>query len=245
MALLYGIHSVQEALQATENRIERICVERGARGSRIQKIIETARARHITISFEDRSWLDKKAAGNRHQGVLCYLAEGPTFTVSDVLEKAHRPGLLLILDGIEDPHNLGAILRSAEVAGADGILLPKRRSAGISPGVAKASAGAIAHIKVARGSNTSRMIASVKEHGYWVAGLDAESATPIWQVDLTGPIALVMGNEQKGLHSLVKKRCDFLMSIPVHGDVSSYNVSVSAGIALYECLRQRATLREQ
>ena len=114
---------------------------------------------------------------------------------------------------------------------------------GISPAAVKASAGAVAHVKLARGSNTSQLIGTVKEHGYWVAGLDAGSSTPIWQVDLTGPIALVLGNEQKGLHSLVKKRCDLLVSIPVRGDVTSYNVSVSAGIALYECLRQRATLR--
>jgi len=241
MAILYGIHSVHEALQATEDRVERICVEKGARSPRIQTIIQTARECRIPLSFEERAWLDRRAAGNRHQGVICYLAESTTFSVSDVLEGASRPGLLLILDGIEDPHNLGAILRSAEVSGADGILLPKRRSAGISAAVVKASAGAAAHVKVARGSNTSQLIELVKEQGFWVAGLDAESSTPIWRADFSVPIALVLGNEQKGLHGLVRKRCDYLISIPVLGDVSSYNVSVSAGIALYEVLRQRAT----
>ena len=239
MAILYGINPVAEALKADAGRIERICIERGQKNHRIQEIIDLGRESGVALAFEDRGWLDRKAEGARHQGVLCYVSEMPTAGVEEILAQAKTPGLVLLLDGIEDPHNLGAILRSAEVAGADGVFIPQRRSVGLSGAAVKASAGAASHIKVTRIGNAAQLIERLKESGYWVAGLDVDARRPIWEADFTVPTALVLGGEGSGLHRLVKEKCDFLVSIPVRGKVSSHNVSVAAGIALYEILRQR------
>jgi 23S rRNA (guanosine2251-2'-O)-methyltransferase len=240
MSILYGIHAIHEALKASPAKIERICVERGQKNSRLQEIVELARQSHIRISFEERSWLDRKSGGERHQGILCYMAEFATFEAEDIVARAKSPGLIVVLDGIEDPHNLGAILRSAEAAAADGVFVPQHRSAGLTASVVKASAGAVSHAKVARIKNVAQALEFLKEGGYWVAGLDGASDLPIWKADLTVPTALVMGNEGSGLHRLVKEKCDFLVSLPIRGNVGSYNVSVAAGIALYEVLRQRS-----
>ncbi len=239
MSVLYGINPVAEALRANPEKIERICVERGQKNPRVQEIVDLARQNHVRIAFEDKSWLDRKAQGLRHQGVLCYAAEMATLAPEDILDQAKSPGLLVVLDGIEDPHNLGAILRSAEGAGADGVFLPLHRSANLSGTVVKSSAGAASHVKLARIPNLAQLLDLIKKKGFWVAGLAAEASQPIWEVDLTVPIALVMGNEGAGLHRLVKQKCDFLVSLPIRGNVGSYNVSVAAGIALYEVLRQR------
>jgi len=239
MAVLYGIHSVEEALKSDASRIERICVLRGQKNPRIQKLVDLGRNQSVQISFEDKSWLDRKAEGQRHQGILCYVSEMPTLAVEDLIVRACSPGLIIILDGIEDPHNLGAILRSAEVSGADGVILPRRRTAGLSATAVKSSAGAATHIKVARAANTVAAIDLLKKNGYWILGLAAEAAKPLWEADLRSPIALVLGNEGSGLHRLVKEKCDFLFAVPVRGQVSSHNVSVAAGISLYEVLRQR------
>jgi 23S rRNA (guanosine2251-2'-O)-methyltransferase len=240
MSIIYGINPVAEALRANPEEIERICIERGQKNPRIQEIIELARQKHVRFSFEEKSWLDRKSQGERHQGVLCYAAEMIIHDAEDILDQAKSPGLMVILDGIEDPHNLGAIIRSAEAAGADGIFLPQHRSANLSPAVIKASAGAASHIRLARITNVAQLVELMKKKGFWVAGLDADSDQPIWKADLTVPIALVMGSEGSGLHRLVKQKCDFLVSLPIHGNVGSYNVSVAAGIALYEVLRQRS-----
>ncbi len=240
MSVLHGINAVAEAVKAAPERIERICVERGQRNPRIQEIVDLARQSHIRISFEERSWMDRKSEGARHQGILCFAAEMATLDADDVLRQAKSPGLLVLLDGVEDPQNLGAVLRSAEAAGADGVFLPQHRSAALSATVVKASAGAASRVKIARVPNLVRLIESVKEGGYWVAGLDAAGAAPLWDIDLTVPVALVLGSEGSGMHRLVRERCDFVASLPIRGAVSSYNVSVSAGMALYEVLRQRA-----
>jgi 23S rRNA (guanosine2251-2'-O)-methyltransferase len=239
MAVLYGIHAVLEELRADPERIERVCVEKGNKNARIREIVDMARSRRVRVSIEDRAWMDRKAAGARHQGALCYTAEISIFDTEEILTQAKSPGLLVILDGVEDPHNVGAVLRSAEAAGADGVLLPQRRSSSLSATVVKASAGAAAHVKVARISNTANTIDSLKKKGFWIAGLDASSSMPVWEADLTVPLVLVLGNEGYGLHSLVRQKCDFLLSLPISGNVGSYNVSVAAGIALYEVLRQR------
>jgi 23S rRNA (guanosine2251-2'-O)-methyltransferase len=239
MSILHGINAVAEAIKAAPGKIERICVERGQKNPRIQEIIELARQSHIRISFEEKSWLDRKAEGARHQGVLCFAAEMTTLDTEEILERAKSPGLLVILDGIEDPHNLGAILRSAEAAGTDGVFLPQHRSAALSAAVVTASAGAASHIKLARVPNIAQLIESLKKRGYWVTGLDADGSASLWEIDLTVPTALILGSEGSGLHRLVKEKCDFVVSLPIRGAVSSYNVSVSAGIALYEALRQR------
>jgi 23S rRNA (guanosine2251-2'-O)-methyltransferase len=239
MSILYGINPVIEALRANPEKIERICVERGQKNPRIQEIIDLARQHHVRFSFEDKSWLDRKAEGVRHQGILCYSAEMTTFAPEDILDQTKSPGLVVVLDSIEDPHNLGAILRSAEGAGADGVFLPQHRSANLSATVVKSSAGAASHVKLARIPNLAQLLDLIKKRGFWVVGLAAEASQSIWEVDLTVPIALVLGNEGAGLHRLVKEKCDFLASLPIRGNVGSYNVSVAAGIALYEVLRQR------
>lgn len=245
MALLLGIHAVAEALKANPEKIERICVEKGNRNARLREITDMARRSHVRVSLEEKAWMDRKAEGARHQGVLCYAAEISTFDIEDILAQSKSPGLLVVLDGIEDPHNTGAILRSAEAADVDGVLLPRRRSSSLNATVVKSSAGAASHVKVARVSNTAGAIVHLKENGFWVAGLDASSSKSIWKEDLTVPLALVLGSEGKGLHSLVRQKCDFLLSLPIKGNVGSYNVSVAAGIALYEVLRQRAVVSGQ
>jgi len=240
MSVLYGIHAVTEALKSDSGKMERICVQRGQKNPRVQEIIELGRRKNLRISFEEKTWLDRKAGGQRHQGVLCYMEELPAANVEEILDAAPSPGLLVVLDGIEDPHNLGAILRSAEVSGAGGVLLPQRRSAGLSASAMKASAGAASHIRVGRVANIARLIDLLKQRGYWIVGLAAESGHPIWETDLSSPTALVLGNEGKGLHRLVREKCDFLVSIPIRGSLQSHNVSVAAGIALYEAVRQRS-----
>jgi len=238
MSLICGINAVLEALDA--GRVERVCVERGQKNPRIREIVALSREKNVPVSIEERAWLDRKAAGKRHQGVICYSSEMPVLSVGEILAQAASPGLLLVLDGVEDPHNLGAILRSAEVAGADGVFVPQRRSAPLNAAAVRASAGAASHLKVARCGSAARLIEQLKEAGYWIAGFDADLGRPLWEFDFTVPAALVLGSEGSGLHRLVKEKCDFLASIPVRGKVSSYNVSVAAGIALYEVLRQRS-----
>lgn len=241
MSIAYGINAVLEALNA--GRVEKICVERGQMNSRLREIINLCRRKNVPVSSEEKAWLDRKSGGERHQGVVCYIAEMPVFNVEEILAQAGTPGLLLVLDGIEDPHNLGAILRSAEVAGADGVFIPQRRSAPLSAATVKTSAGAAAHLKVARSANTAQLIDRLKEAGYWITGFDAESSRLLWEIDLRAPTALVLGSEGSGMHRLVKEKCDFLASIPMRGKVNSYNVSVAAGIALYEVLRQRRAVQ--
>jgi 23S rRNA (guanosine2251-2'-O)-methyltransferase len=243
MALLCGIHPVLEALKAEGSRMERLCVERGNRNPRLQEIVGLARERGVPVSFEEKPWMERKAEGTRHQGVLCYMAEIVLHDAEKLVETASSPGLLLILDGIEDPQNLGGILRSAEVAGADGVFLPRWRSAGISPAVVKASAGAAAHVRIARSANLRQLLDMVTSKGYWVVGLDARGERALWEVDLTPPTALVVGSEGGGIRRLVKESCDIRASIPVRGKVSSLNAGVAAGIALYECIRQRQMKR--
>jgi 23S rRNA (guanosine2251-2'-O)-methyltransferase len=238
MALLYGINSVIEALRA--GGLEKVCIERGLDTPRIREILSLCRQKHIPVSREERAWLDRKTGGARHQGVLCHVSELPVHAVEDIVSEAKSPGLLIVLDGIEDPRNLGAILRSAEVTGADGVFLPERRSAPLSALTVKTSAGAVSHLKIARCVNTARLLEQLKAAGYWITGLDSETGRPLWELDFSGPTVLVIGSEGAGLHRLVKEKCDFLVMIPMRGKVSSFNASVAAGIALYEVLRQRS-----
>jgi 23S rRNA (guanosine2251-2'-O)-methyltransferase len=240
MSVFYGINPAAEALKAHPQTIERICIERGQKNPRVQEIIDLARRNHVRVSFEEKSWMDRKSQGERHQGVLCYVAEMAIYAPEDILEQAKSPGLLVVLDGIEDPHNLGAILRSAEAAGADGVFLPQHRSSNLSATVVKASAGAVSHVRLARSPNIAQLIDLLKKKGFWVTGLDAGGGQSIWEADFSVSTALVLGNEGSGLHRLVREKCDFLVSLPIRGRVGSYNVSVAAGMALYEVMRQRS-----
>lgn len=235
---LAGIHAVEEALVAGRP-IDRILVARAQRGERIQKIVELARSRGVPVRFEERTQLDRAAGSEHHQGVIAFAASRAAIEMEDLLADARASGLLVLLDGVEDPHNLGAIVRTALAAGANGIVIPERRSAGLTDTVARVSAGALAHLPVARVKNLARALEQLKEANFWVVGLDEHAEKNYTAVDYTGRIAIVMGSEGRGLHELVRKRCDFVVSIPTSGPVGSLNVSVAAGIVLFEVVRQR------
>ncbi|MCL6481286.1 MAG: 23S rRNA (guanosine(2251)-2'-O)-methyltransferase RlmB [Firmicutes bacterium] len=239
MHILTGIHSVREALRAGRP-LDRILIARGRHGKRLEEIVRLARERGVPVRFEDRVQLDRTAGTPQHQGAVALLAARPTVALEDLLRRQPQSGLLVLLDGVEDPNNLGAIIRSALAAGADGIVVPERRSAGLTDAVARASAGALEHLPVARVKNLARTLEALKQAGYWLVGLDERAEKPYTAVDLTARVGLVLGSEGKGLHELVRQRCDFLVSIPTSGPVRSLNVSVAAGVVLFEAVRQRS-----
>lgn len=246
MNSLAGIHAVEEALAASRP-LDRILIARGQHGGRIQKIIELAKVKGIPVRFEDRVQLDRAAGGERHQGVVGIAASRTTVDIEDLLsvdgktgEQAASPEqLLVLLDGIEDPHNLGAIARTALAAGADGVVIPERRAAGLTETVERVSAGALAHLPVVRVKNLARVMEQLKEAGFWLVGLDEHAPKLYSDIDYKGRVAIVMGSEGTGLHELIRKNCDFLVSIPTTGPVRSLNVSVAAGVVLFEAVRQR------
>jgi len=239
---LAGIHAVREALEAGR-AIERIVIARGRHGERIEEIVQLARARGIPVRFEERAQVDRLADTREHQGVLALAAAKQAVSLEDLLTKSARQdtkkGLLVLLDGVEDPQNLGAVVRTALAAGADGVVIPERRAAGLTESVSRASAGALAHLPVARVSNLAQAMEELKGAGYWLIGLEERAEKAYTEADLTGPTGIVLGGEGKGLHELVRKRCDFLVSIPTIGPVRSLNVSVAAGVVLFEAVRQR------
>jgi 23S rRNA (guanosine2251-2'-O)-methyltransferase len=235
---LAGIHAVEEALVAGRP-LNRILVARGQRGGRIQRILDLARERGVPVRFEERTQLDHAAGSEHHQGVVAFAASRAAVELEDLLAKGDARQLLMLLDGVEDPHNLGAIVRTALAAGAAGIVIPERRSAGLTDTVARVSAGALAHLPVARVKNLARALEQLKEASFWIVGLDEHAEKSYTEVDYRGRIAIVMGSEGAGLHELVRKRCDFVVSIPTSGPVGSLNVSVAAGIVLFEAVRQR------
>ena len=249
MDRLTGFHSVHEALESGRP-LERVVVARGRHGDRIEEIVTLARERGVPVRFEDRAHVDRLAGTPQHQGVVALAAARQSIGLEELLrlqkssanaEGKLRPGLIVLLDGIEDPHNLGAVVRSALAAGADGVVLPERRASGLNATAARAAAGALEHLPVARVVNIARAMEDLKEAGFWLVGLDERAEKTYTQVDLTGSIGLVLGGEGAGLHDLVRKRCDFLVSIPTTGPVRSLNVSVAAGIVLFEAVRQRRT----
>jgi 23S rRNA (guanosine2251-2'-O)-methyltransferase len=240
---LIGIHAVREAL-AAGRALERVIVAQGRHGERVQEIVELARSRDIPVRFEDRARLDRLAETSHHQGIVALAAAKQALSLQDLLAKAPQPALLVLLDGVEDPRNLGAIVRTALAAGAGGIVIPERRAAGLTETVTQTSAGALEHLPVARVKNLAAAMEDLKEAGLWLVGLDERGEKLYTAVDYTGPVALVVGGEGRGLHELVRKLCDFLVAIPTVGPVRSLNVSVAAGVVLFEAVRQRAARRE-
>jgi len=242
MNKLLGIHAVKEALEAGR-ALERVVIARGKGGDRVQEIVDLARSRKVAVRFEERAQLDRLAGNDRHQGVIALAGVKRVETLEGLIEatagKVSR--LVVLLDGVEDPHNLGAVIRSALAAGADGVVIPERRAAGLTEVVSRASAGALEHLSVARVGNLVRAMEELKEAGYWLVGLDERAEKSYTEVDFTGAVGIVMGGEGKGLHELTRKRCDFLVSIPTTGPVRSLNVSVAAGVVLFEAVRQRKT----
>ena len=251
MSLLVGIHPVREALRAGIP-LNRVVVAKGAKGPRIDELFELCRERKIPVRFEARDVLDRAAHGAPHQNVVAHGAAERHATLEETMA---TNGLHVVLDGVEDPHNLGAIVRTAHAAGAAAIVIPERRAAGLTETVARAAAGALAYLPVVRVVNTGRALEELKEHGYWIYGLDESGAEAYDRVEFTKPSALVLGAEGKGLHEHVAKKCDFLVRIPMAGEsnsgkasfgrspgVASLNVSVAAGIVLFEWKRRQSKL---
>lgn len=239
MNLICGINPVIEALGAGSRHFERLLVAKGVRNRRVGEAMRRASGLGIPLRFEARETLDRMAGGVSHQGLIAVVSAKETQSLETILGTARAPGLFLVLDGVEDPRNLGAILRTAEAAGVDGVLLPERHSAGLTETVAKASAGGLEHVKLARVGNVVQALAALKSRGVWVVGFDASGSERWDRVDYSGPVALVLGGEGRGIRRLVREHCDHLASLPLFGHVGSLNVSVAAGIALYEVIRQR------
>ena len=235
MAILSGIHPVAEALRA-KHSLERLLVAQGAGGPRLQEIIDLARRASIPVRFEPRAALDRMAGTSAHQGVV---AMGAAQRYAD-LDAVAPCEMLVVLDGVEDPHNLGAIIRTAHAAGAGAVVIPERRAAGVTDVVAKAAAGALEHLPVVRVTNINRALEEIKRRGFWIYGLDERGTEAYDQVEYASPAAVVLGGEGKGLHEQVRKHCDALVRIPVAGRISSLNVSVAAGVMLFEWRRRRA-----
>jgi 23S rRNA (guanosine2251-2'-O)-methyltransferase len=244
--LLYGVNPLLEALRAGERIPAEIVVAEGARDERLRELIELARTRNVTVKRAPRASIDRAVGNTHHQGVMARVAAARYADVDDLVSSiATRVGsesepLVVVLDGVEDPRNLGAILRTSECAGVDGVFVPERRAAGLTDTVAKAAAGAVEHVPIARVTNLSRLIEQLKERNVWVVGTAADASMSYTEWDWTRPSAVVLGGEGAGLHRLVSEHCDVLVSIPVRGRIQSLNVSVAAGIVLYEALRQRS-----
>lgn len=240
MNFIYGINSVGEALKARGRAFEWVGVAKERHDLRLQRLIEECRKQSVPVRFLQRAELDQLAGNNSHQGVVAVTSTKQYNDLDDVIEgKRGEHSLIVVLDGVEDPHNLGAILRTADAAGADGAIIPERRAAGITGTVAKASAGASAHLPVAKVTNIARTLEDLKAKNIWTVGLDERAPQRYDQLDYKMDCAIVLGGEGKGLHDLVKRKCDFLVSIPTFGMVSSLNVSVAGGVVLYEAVRQR------
>jgi 23S rRNA (guanosine2251-2'-O)-methyltransferase len=236
MSLLSGIHPVREALRAGLP-LDRVIIAKGMSSARLQELVEICRQRGIPVRFEPKEHLDRNAAGAQHQGVIAY---GSASRFSTIEETAADGGLHVVLDGIEDPHNLGAIIRTAHAAGAAAVVIPERRAAGLTDTVSRAAAGALAHVPVVRVANINRALEQLKKIGYWIYGLDESGPLDYSQTSYAAPTAFVIGAEGQGLHEQTSKHCDFLVRIPMPaGGVASLNASVAAGVVLFEWRRSQ------
>jgi 23S rRNA (guanosine2251-2'-O)-methyltransferase len=236
---IYGINPVAEALGSGSCHIREIWVAHGRGLKGLEDIIGVAESKGISMKTLERSQLDSLTKNASHQGVVGFIDQFFYADLDEVLQRDEGDPFLLILDGIEDPRNLGALIRTADACGAWGVIIPKDRAAGITPAVAKSSAGAVFHIPLVRVTNIASTISKIKERGIWVAGTAAEAPTEIYDHDLAIPLAVVIGGEGRGIRPLVKRECDLLASIPMKGTVNSLNASVAGAIILYEILRQR------
>ncbi len=235
MAILIGIHPVREAL-AAGRALDRVLIAKGAGGPRIQEIVDLCRLHKVALRFEGREALDKATGGGgKHQGVVAFGAEKQY----SALDAVTQSKLLVALDGVEDPHNLGAILRSAGAVGAGAVIIPERRAVGVTETVAKAAAGALEHVPVVRVVNLSQAFKALKEEGYWIYGLDERGDREYTDADYAEKCVIVMGAEGHGLHDKIRDACDFLLRIPMEGAVPSLNVSVATGVVLFDWKRQQ------
>ena len=236
-----GRNSVIELLESKKD-INKIFVTKGEKHGSINKILAMARERNVIIVLKDKRQMEQMAQTPNYQGVIAIVPPFEYCEIEDILEDAKNKNedpFVLILDGIEDPHNLGSIIRTAETAGIHGVIIPKRRAASVNSTVSKVSAGAVEHMKIARVTNISDSIQKLKDNGLWICGTDIDAKNYYYNQDLKGPLGIVIGNEGQGMSEKVKKNCDFLVKIPMKGKVTSLNASVSTGIVVYEAVKQR------
>jgi 23S rRNA (guanosine2251-2'-O)-methyltransferase len=234
VSVIAGVHPVREALRAGRT-LDRVVVAKGAGGAKVQEIVALCKQQGIPVRFEPREAIERASHGAVHQGIIAY---GPDKAFTSEADLLTRSRCLVILDGVEDPHNLGAIIRTAHAAGADAIMIPDRRAAGITETVTKASAGAIEHLPVVKIGNVRQELERLKEQRFWIYGLDERGSVDYDQVEYAAPTVFVLGGEGKGLHEHVRKQCDFLVRIPMAGAIASLNVSVAAGIVLFDWRRK-------
>jgi 23S rRNA (guanosine2251-2'-O)-methyltransferase len=239
VSIIYGINPVLEALRA--GRVSAVRVT-DRHNDRLKALLALAASSHVAVQTVTADVLARESRGGVHQGVVADLEERREYSVEDLVRGAAAIPFVVVLDSIEDPHNVGAILRTADAVGADGVVIQSRRAAALGGAAAKASAGAVAHVRVAEVVNVARAIDELKDLGIWTVGLAGEASSRYDEIDVTGPIAIVLGAEGTGLRRLVRDKCDFLAAIPMRGHVGSLNVSVAAGVMLFEVVRQR---REQ
>jgi len=245
MDVLYGLHPVEEAIRAGVRQIDHVSVARereARRDPRFETVLELCRQAGIRVSAEPRDQLTRHTKTDQHQGIVAFLRERKFLALEDLIDAPPRHAgahFFLALDGVEDPHNLGALLRSADGAGIDGVIVPDRRSAPLSAVVAKSSAGASEHARIARVTNITRSLEAMKKRNIWIVGLDERGTPDYMDFDFRQDCCLVLGSEGSGLHELVKRTCDHLLRIPMAGSVSSLNVSVAGAVVMYEAMRQR------
>lgn len=239
--LVFGRNSVMEVLNSSRT-INKLFIQKGANHGSINKILDLARKKRVVISEVNKGKLDEMAEGQNHQGVIIVTSPYEYCEIDDILkvaeEKNENP-FIIIADGIEDPHNLGAMIRTAECMGVHGIIIPKRRAVQVTDTVAKVAAGALEYMKIARVNNINDSIEELKEKGVWIVGTDASGKDFLTDIDMKGSIAVVIGSEGEGMASLTRKRCDFLAKIPMKGKITSLNASVTCGMVIYEVARQR------
>ena len=245
MDVLYGLHPVEEAIRAGVRQVDHVSVARereARRDPRLESVLELCRAANIRVSTEPRELLTRHAKTDMHQGIVAFLQERRFLALEDLLRAPAGPSgfrFFLALDGVEDPHNFGALLRSADGAGVDGVIVPERRSAPLSAIAAKASAGASEHVRLAQVVTITRALETMKKHNVWIVGLDERGTPDYTEFDFRQDCCLVLGSEGAGLHDLVKRTCDHLLRIPMAGSVSSLNVSVAGAVVMYEAMRQK------
>ncbi|MDE6505064.1 MAG: 23S rRNA (guanosine(2251)-2'-O)-methyltransferase RlmB [Clostridia bacterium] len=231
-----GRNAVFELLK-TEKNIDKLLIERNPQGS-LNKIFAEARKRGVRVQFVDRKVLDKESTEGRHQGVIAFSTDYEYARLSDILSQSNGNGLVVLCDGIEDVHNLGSIIRVAECAGANGVIIPANKSASVTEAVIRISAGAAEHMKVAKVNSLTQTVEELKKAGYWLYALEADG-DDIYKADLSGNVALVIGGEDSGVRRLIREKCDYTLALPLHGKVNSLNASVALGIAVYEVIRRR------
>lgn len=242
-AIVFGLHAVRTLLQQRPEKALLLILQKGREDARVNELLKLAQAANIRVDWRDARELDKRASGDRHQGACLQmrsvgaLGEG---ALDELLDRLAVPPLLLVLDGVQDPHNLGACLRTADAAGATAVIVPRDRAAGLSPTVRKVASGAAETMPLIQVVNLARTLRWLKERGIWIVGTDDQAPKSVYQTNLVGPLAVVLGAEGPGLRRLTREHCDALVSIPMRGVVESLNVSVATGVVLYEAVRQRS-----